>query len=72
MEKVIPKIVNSRIEALEYCYELLGRGDDGLDEERRAAVRELIDSCRAREEQEKAKRNLKIAAGRNFYIPPGL
>jgi len=71
MENAIPKVVNSKIEALEYCYELLGRGEDA-DEERRAALLALIDSYRAQEEREKTRRNIRRATGRNFYIPPAL
>ncbi len=71
MENAIPKVVNSKIEALEYCYELLGRSG-GAGEERRAAVLALIDSYRAQEEREKTRRNIRRATGRNFYIPPAL
>lgn len=70
-ENATPKAVNSKIEALEYCYELVSRSG-GAGEERRAAALALIEGYRVLEERELAKKNLKRATGRNYYIPPGL
>jgi len=72
MAAVFPKVVNSKVEALEFCLSLLEKGAGGPDEERRAALQELIEGYRAQEEREKAGINLKTAVGRNFYIPPAL
>ncbi len=69
MARKSKRYVKDKIEALEYCYELL---EAPIHEERRAKVLQMIEAYKAEEEKRKEVATSKTQILRVKYVPPGL